>query len=821
MPIHRLSATVALSTLGPVVGSQATGYLWTSYHRCFSDLMEQHSPDGELYANQLEPAGADVTGGNAEDTGISFMVQGAWRAIFVGGAWAFSSRARRQSTRIALGRAKSTWHRRLASLFTRAPSSVSPQKPTLCGLSPLIQDGNRYPSDPTSCSRRVVRCVTEPSPWSTSHLAPTLLQQRRRPFYGLMKAEDTYGTIDSDSDVESGIPMTKSKTEPSMSKIRPLMDADESSMQRSWALQETSPSNLSRLQVRSKHVPSLCELEEIYDGTVPQNHDGQITPALLKDVVQVLNERYSVDFQEKDAIRLHAMMKAEKDQVTRSDFSETTHSLLRAVKSAKVPLSFAQLRLIMGTAFERFDLNADGDLSLEEFSAALLSFDINIPKKQTKILLQFLSQETSVKATVLNKEDFAMEGQSSSEEQVLQAVANAQEKVADFTGWRSTLEIADKVKSICLGEGNLGEKMTRLRKTLEAEKLADSTELALTVASIFVVLLNNPAHAACAAHAQDLSEFGNQMRYMVESVPAAMTSLFQSGPMGPILLSAVLAASKAMRQQGTISLGGNEALLYVQSFQHKGCSLGFFHKLIACSEYRWGSAKPGDYLLLNSVEPELKILLHGKGKRKGVKVGAGAVLMKQAEDDKVLVEEPMTYIAWNVRKLTELIKHTKDPALVKLVRDMIQEADPGFAHFDEKASERPKNVNGLLTALSEAVQLQAKRKGLSMCYQLVDGLQRLIFNSNSSSREKICQCKALILESADDLMEGVEALSDFAGAFSALAAITSSQVGVGADFSTDDVLQLAPLFMLGSLTIGKTANSLVGVTSDSAEDVTM
>ena len=796
-----------------------------------------HSSGGELYANQLEPAdpaAGDVIGENAEDRdaaedGISYMVQGAWRAIFVGGAWAFSSRARRQSTTKALGRAKSTCHRRLESLFTRAPSSVSPQKPTLCGSA--MQDGNRSNlSDPTpACSRRVVRCVTEPSPWSTGHLAPTLLEQRQRSFYGFMKADADYTfDSDSDSDVESGRrapPMTKSKTEPSMSKTRPLMDEGHSS-QRSWALQEKSPANLSRLHSRSKNMPSYYELEEIYDGTVPQNHDGngQITPAVLKDVVEVLNKRYNVDFQEKDAIRLHEMMKDEKDQVTRSKFIETTHSLLRAVKSAKVPLSFAQLRLIMGTAFERFDLNADGDLSLEEFSAALLSFDINIPTKQTKILLQFLSQETSVKATVLNKEDFAMEGGSSSEEQVLQAVANAQEKVADFTGWRSALEIGEKVKSICLGEGDLGEKMTRLRKTLEAEKVADSTELALTISSIFLILVNNPAHAACAANVPDFSllEFGNQMRYMVESAPAAMTSLFQSGPMGPILLSAVLAASKAMRQQGTISLGGNEALLYVQSFQHKGCSLGFFHKLIACSEYRWGSAKPGDYLLLNSVEPELKILLHGKGKRKGVKVGAGAVLMKQAEDDKVLVEEPMTYIAWNVRKLTELIKHTKDPALVKLVRDMIKEADPGFSDFDEKASNRPKNVNGLLTALSESVELQAKRKGLSMCYQLVDGLQRLIFNSNSSSREKMCQCKALILESADDLMEGVEALSDFAGAFSALAAITSSQVGVGGDLSTDDVLQLAPLFMLASLTIGKTANSLVGVTSDgTAEDVTM
>lgn len=34
--------------------------------------------------------------------------------------------------------------------------------------------------------------------------------------------------------------------------------------------------------------------------------------------------------------------------------------------------------------------------------------------------------------------------------------------------------------------------------------------------------------------------------------------------------------------------------------------------------------------------------------------------------------------------ILRLITHTKDPALVKLVRDMIQEADPGFMDFDPK-----------------------------------------------------------------------------------------------------------------------------------------
>lgn len=281
---------------------------------------------------------------------------------------------------------------------------------------------------------------------------------------------------DSESDVESGRrnsngrrAMKKRKTEPPM-RLRSFTEGEGGLAQTSWAYQQKS--NISKLQARSKQIPSYLDLEEIYDSMVPQGNSC-ITPALLKDVVKVLNQRYSVDFQESDAERLHLMMKAGNDSVTRVQFIETTFSLLRAVKSAKVPLSFSQLRLIMGTAFERFDTNADGDLSLEEFSAALLSFDINIPEKQTKILLQFLSQETSGTAMVLNKEDFAMKGaSSSSEEQLLEAVVTAKDKVADFTGWRSAVEIKDKVASICLGEGNMSQKMKRLRETLEAEQVA-------------------------------------------------------------------------------------------------------------------------------------------------------------------------------------------------------------------------------------------------------------------------------------------------------------------------------------------------------------
>ena len=54
---------------------------------------------------------------------------------------------------------------------------------------------------------------------------------------------------------------------------------------------------------RSKNMPSYYELEEIYDGTVPQNHDGNGTLASYHNGTvdgrnpanQVIYSRYTVD----------------------------------------------------------------------------------------------------------------------------------------------------------------------------------------------------------------------------------------------------------------------------------------------------------------------------------------------------------------------------------------------------------------------------------------------------------------------------------------------------------------------------------------------
>eukprot|EP00435_Cladocopium_sp_Y103_P000033 s2314_g1.t1 len=312
MPIQKFSAAVVAASIDLAIGS-SVGYL-LPYHRCFSDIALPPGSTAELCGAQLEQSPDSTAENGMEDTGNApYFLRAVARSILVGGAWAFSSRTRRQSARRALGLASSRWHRRLASLIGRTKHCASPLKPTICGLS-------RQCSEESGRShytlRRLTRCATEPS--RLGPLAPTLLQ--RPSLERFMKVDDDES---EPSDVESGRKggrgraMTKRKTEPPMRLKSFVEEGEGGSVQTSWAYQQKS--NLTKLRARSKQVPSYLDLEEIYDSMVPQGNSC-ITPALLKDVVKVLNQRYSVDFQESDAERLHLMMKANNDSVTRVQF---------------------------------------------------------------------------------------------------------------------------------------------------------------------------------------------------------------------------------------------------------------------------------------------------------------------------------------------------------------------------------------------------------------------------------------------------------------------------------------------------------------------
>eukprot|EP00439_Symbiodinium_sp_Y106_P014963 s6680_g2.t1 len=68
------------------------------------------------------------------------------------------------------------------------------------------------------------------------------------------------------------------------------------------------------------------------------------------------------------------------------------------------------------------------------------------------------------------------------------------------------------------------------------------------------------------------------------------------------------------------------------------------------------------------------------------------------------------------------------------------------------------------------------------------------------SHEKFDQSRTLILDSLDQLVDGLEAVTDLVGACSSLSALVTQSSSA----SPDNVLQLAPLLILSSLAVLQT-----------------
>ncbi|CAE7499889.1 unnamed protein product, partial [Symbiodinium microadriaticum] len=81
-----------------------------------------------------------------------------------------------------------------------------------------------------------------------------------------------------------------------------------------------------------------------------------------------LNVRYKVGLNPADAQRIYNMLsKHGKEEISRENFMQTLRDLLSAVVGSQKHLSFRQLRVVMATAFERFDMDGDGHICVDEF----------------------------------------------------------------------------------------------------------------------------------------------------------------------------------------------------------------------------------------------------------------------------------------------------------------------------------------------------------------------------------------------------------------------------------------------------------------------
>lgn len=520
-------------------------------------------------------------------------------------------------------------------------------------------------------------------------------------------------------------------------------------------------------------IPSLVELGEMFDHLVQKW--GMADVRFMREVVLELNGTCNVQFQSGDGDRLHSMLTQNGAvDIDRRRFQEGVHALLCAAQAAKSQdLSLTQLRLVLATAFERFDMDGNGEISSDEFLAALQRCDIRLPEPEALVLLRFFGKETVV------KENLAP----SLGEQCEAALTGAQERMAHTTGWSGVVEMVEWVASWGSDSPVSQAKLLAFFRD-RTEIVADTTEFAATLGATVLVLNHlhdNPPQL-------DTGEWIQQLQLVANEFTSAINSLLQSTPAGSTLASALLAALNAVcTKSEVVPLNENEALLYARAFHQKGFSMRLFRKLLERGGYRWVKASKGD-MIHRAEDGDIKILVQGTASRVGddlpqESIKGGQIILEESID--VIACEDVVFIVWDKAHLCDRIAGADDPMLTAMVSEIF--------HIDEGVPPT--------TPLQAALKLQAKRKGFTSIGSLSEGFKQIICKEGISFDEKLEQCKTLLMDSSSDLVESYEALVDLAGACSALLALSNQSSASLA--SPDELLQLSPLLILLGIVLGQ------------------
>eukprot|EP00931_Biecheleriopsis_adriatica_P018452 TRINITY_DN12933_c0_g1_i1.p1 TRINITY_DN12933_c0_g1~~TRINITY_DN12933_c0_g1_i1.p1 ORF type:complete len:803 (+),score=141.78 TRINITY_DN12933_c0_g1_i1:272-2410(+) len=548
----------------------------------------------------------------------------------------------------------------------------------------------------------------------------------------------------------------------------------------------------------ASRLPSVLELGRIYCCLAQFEEDGSFGIAAMERAVEELEARFGFGLRKTDAPRLLAFVRGKEGSVTRQGFTSRLRDLLCTIHTAQDKLSLAQLRVVVASAFDRFDTNNDDEICLEEFSAALKSMGLSLAPKEILLLHEFLasSPEYSVTKSASLKRDSLKVEIVSPEEQCRKAMERALKTVSQRAGFCSASKIAKQLYRAM----SSGDTMQRARRVLavlcgmskNATCFADTVELTGGLAITGLALAHFHLHGHDEASLSSVVELANQVDDVGQSLKDAMGDLFQNGPTTSVLLSGVLGAAQALPQE-TVALDENEALLYARNFHNMDCSQGLFQKLLILGGFRWCRAEEGEFLNSSS-KKELKILVRGRCSSRKIDLPAGAVIGPGME---AVATENSTYAAWDWQRLNAAAR--QDQRIDVLVKDLLSQCkedshSPGGSASPTYKAYSPTifTPGSWLSPIVAAIELQAKRKGLLHCSQLSVCLQQVLAKPDVSLKEKLGQCGSMIWNEIGEIKETLEAATEMLGVCSVLAAWIQNSAAT----SPDDLLQLSPLLIL-------------------------
>jgi len=422
--------------------------------------------------------------------------------------------------------------------------------------------------------------------------------------------------------------------------------------------------------------PTAAQLGALFDMVASGDDEGaRMTLDDLGDAIVRLNSGFALGLAGDDAPRLLAYLRAtadvnvstaavssssSSDGVGREAFVEGLRSLSGVLQRVGKSLSLREIKVVLRVAFEKYDLNDDGRIELDEFRVAARSMGVLVNQADLAVLHEFLTANSHNE--MISQDDLSTKVPIW--EQSAAMVQNGISLVQKKAGLANIHDALDRAHTAAKEPGSPKSRVQRAMAAFwnDGEVAQDAFELA-----DFAIETSSLAIAA---------------QYVGNCVTEAIQShaLHELDPLqiAPFLMFAGISAvnmSKHLDGLALKDMDENEALLFVQHFEKHGFSQAEFSRLLGCHGCRWVTAEAGE--VLNAPDDNtLKFVVKGSaevrshdallgdtagGARMPLHATIGETLFLRGRrlwsKETIVAAERVTYLAWDIEHLHGYLDH--------------------------------------------------------------------------------------------------------------------------------------------------------------------
>lgn len=429
-----------------------------------------------------------------------------------------------------------------------------------------------------------------------------------------------------------------------------------------------SPSEIGRGKITLPTIPSEGSLIALVDSLRSGTLEDWLSIEDVRRGIDALNRDYNFGLSPADADRFCAQIAVSDEKnlspakgVRSEAFISHIRRLGQILRRVYRVVTMEQLRVVLLIAFNHFDLDCDGHLSLQEFCVAIVGLGLKLELNDAAYLYDFL-------------------GVSKCKE----------ERALDWNGVTSALG--------GLVEGAARSAQTTINNVAQDVQCLFSETSAPAKRALSLAVSQHAADAAEAA----IDIFG--ITVTVQEVVQALHECAQAnicpdiaciGPLAVVLLAMAARAAKEVDAITVKEMSEDEALLYAVCFHGQDFTQAQFQRLVGCRNFRWGEAEPGEVLADGASSGTVKCLVRGgaavvaEGGHQmplsiGNFIGDVAALDDVTRSEETVVATCKTvYVEWDAKDLRECLDHD-DKASVRmgvLLADQMMERWRQLADF--------------------------------------------------------------------------------------------------------------------------------------------